>query len=202
MVFKILTKPTAKVIILILMILCCLAALSIIQVCVLLFNGDVEINLMTDQTPSPSKVFLKGGELAGGWLTLPEEIYLTAPDNMIADASRVGVYLIGMVRLVPTLVCLIVLCAALFNIFREKLFCMQNITLLFVAGSILLLTSILAPIINRYIIPPVVSSLSANTLATGVNMKSAPHLWWGIALVLMAYVLKQGLVQNDDFVKH
>lgn len=84
MLSRLLTARAAKALAVLLLLSCCVGAYLSAGACAALFRGEVAVNL----TGSGAEALLNGSPQEGGWISLPEQIYLDAPDGIPAPCAR------------------------------------------------------------------------------------------------------------------
>ncbi len=194
MLSRLLTARAAKALAVLLLLSCCVGAYISAGACAALFRGEVAVNL----TASGAAMLLNGSPQEGGWLSLPEQIYLDAPDGIPA-AVRAGVVTMGLLRFLPVLAVLALSALTLVNILRSRLFCGANVRLLFSAGIIMLLAALAVPPVNAFAIPALVNaSLPKEVLFVGVDVSRGPHIWQGALYLLGACALQTGMHKAAD----
>ena len=190
---RLLTARAAKALAVLLLLSCCVGAYISAGACAALFRGEVAVNL----TASGAAMLLNGSPQEGGWLSLPEQIYLDAPDGIPA-AVRAGVVTMGLLRFLPVLAVLALSALTLVNILRSRLFCGANVRLLFSAG-IMLLAALAVPPVNAFAIPALVNaSLPKEVLFVGVDVSRGPHIWQGALYLLGTCALQTGVHKAAD----
>lgn len=181
-------KLTITIMAALLLLACAVGAYFLLQSCVWLFRGDVAVKLTTGGT-----ALLNGKAESSAYLALQDDIFLPpqALSGAMGPAVRIGVCSLGLTRFVPMLICLALLCVFFANLLRGKPFLKQNIPLLIITGLVLTFAAILAPVCNAYIIPFFVNLAAPGALSTGVNLLAGPKLWWGVAVLLLAYFVNK-----------
>ena len=183
---KLTAARTIKAISILLLLACLAGAYRILTHTGMLLSGQVSV-----ERAGAEPILLNGKTQESGWLTLPEQIVLTAPEG-IPQAVRTGVTCMGLLRFLPCLAALILCALMLINILRGQLFCKTNARLLCAAGAVITATAILLPLLNGYAIPALIQAASGAGIGVGLEFSRSPQLWQGLVLLLAAQVLHTG----------
>ncbi|MCI6966627.1 hypothetical protein MR810_05850 [bacterium] len=183
---KLITARAAKIIAALLLLACLAGACRLLMHTGLLLAGRISV-----ERAGAEPILLSGKPQEGGWLTLPEQIVLNAPEG-IPQAIRTGVTCMGLLRFLPCFAALILCALMLINILRGQLLCKTNARLLCAAGAVITATAILLPLLNGYAIPALIQAASGAGIGVGLDFSRSPQLWQGLVLLLAAQVLHTG----------
>lgn len=179
------TARTAKILAILLLICCLAGAYRLLTHTGMLFAGRVLV-----ERAGADPILLNGEPLGDGWLALPEQILLTAPEG-VPQAARTGIACMGLLRFLPCLAALVLSALMLVNVLRGRLFGATNARLLRAAGITIAAAAILLPVLNGYAIPALIRA-SGIGMGVGVDHSRSPQLWQGFALLLAAHALRAG----------
>ncbi len=180
-----------------LLALCGYCLISSIGQCVLLLKGAVEINLAVGGS-AMEKVLLNGETFTKGWLTPHDQIFLTVPETAgVPTVAYIAVLLIGFVRILPVMSGTVLFGLFLIRLLTGELFSKRNVSLLCATGTVFVLSSLIIPLLNGFVIPRLITMLSSVTLQTGVDTTSILQVWRGAAVWLLASILKLGCEREE-----
>lgn len=179
------TARTAKILAILLLICCLAGAYRLLTHTGMLFAGRVLV-----ERAGADPILLNGEPLGDGWLALPEQILLTAPEG-VPQAARTGIACMGLLRFLPCLAALVLSALMLVNVLRGRLFGATNARLLRAAGITITAAAILLPVLNGYAIPALIRA-SGIGVGVGMDHSRSPQIWQGLALLLAAHALRAG----------
>lgn len=150
----------------------------------------MEINLAVGGS-AMEKVLLNGETFTKGWLTPHDQIFLTVPETAgVPTVAYIAVLLIGFVRILPVMSGTVLFGLFLIRLLTGELFSKRNVSLLCATGTVFVLSSLIIPLLNGFVIPRLITMLSSVTLQTGVDTTSILQVWRGAAVWLLASILK------------
>lgn len=186
-------KLLSELFIILLAVLCLSFTISLIVPCVEALGGNIAVQrlgsggekvLLTGETASNKTVFY----------SLLEQVFF---EGEVSNAMKAGVTAMLLVRALPMLFCGVCLFLFFLRALRGELFSKRNARLFVLCGAICLATTLLAPILNGRVIPALVNAAANQNMLVGVNMRSEPRLYKGLALLFFAFVLHCGLAKQE-----
>lgn len=179
--------------IILLAILCLSFIISLIVPCVEALGGNIAVERLEN---SGEKVLLTGEKANSKtvFYSLQEQIFF---EGEVSNAMKAGVTAMLLVRALPMLFCGVCLFLFFLRALRGELFSKRNVRLFVLCGAVSLAATLLAPVLNGRVIPALVNAAASQNMLVGVNMRSEPRLYKGLALLFFAFVLHCGLAKQE-----
>jgi predicted membrane metal-binding protein len=85
----------------------------------------------------------------------------------------------------------------LINSLKGRLFSPVNVRMLYAAGLVMIIASVLLPLLNGYAVPALIKAASGTGMGVGLDYSRSPQLWQGLALLFTAYLLHAGRQEQE-----
>ena len=188
---KLITARAARIIAALLLLACLAGACRLLMHTGLLLAGRISV-----ERAGAEPILLSGEPQGDGWLVLPEQIVVDAPQG-ISQAARIGITCMGLFRTLPCLAALLLCIFTLINSFKGRLFSPVNVRMLYAAGLVMIIASVLLPLLNGYAVPALIKAASGTGMGVGLDYSRSPQLWQGLALLFTAYLLHAGRQEQE-----
>ncbi len=188
---KLITARAAKIIAALLLLACLAGACRLLMHTGLLLAGRISV-----ERAGAEPILLSGEPQGDGWLVLPEQIVVDAPQG-ISQAARIGITCMGLFRTLPCLAALLLCICTLINSLKGRLFSPVNVRMLYAAGLVMIIASVLLPLLNGYAVPALIKAASGTGMGVGLDYSRSPQLWQGLALLFTAYLLHAGRQEQE-----
>lgn len=120
-----------------------------------------------------------------------------ATSGEVQILTYVGIVIMGFMVVIPGAYGFYLMAIFFGNIAKGNVFTTPNASLLLQGGIVLVVCSIVTPILNAYIVPPIINKLTSNVISTAVQIDFT-QLFAGAILLIMAYVFHYGIYLQDE----
>lgn len=200
---KLMTAERANGLARVLQTVCMLMVVLAVLISVSVLFGRVKVTMSTPEGYYEHALLLEEDHnadfrfLYAGLSDLNIHLDTTATGGEIAIMTYFGIVIMSLSVIIPGAYTFFLMALFFGNIAKGKVFTIANASLLRKGGIILLIGTIIPPIFNAFVIPPLVNYFTANDIGTGTDM-SFTQLFAGAILLIMAYVFHYGIYLQDE----
>ncbi|MBP1903750.1 hypothetical protein J2Z32_000362 [Paenibacillus turicensis] len=179
-----------------------MVGLAVIVFLLVLF-GRMQLTLITPQGHFADAMLAEknhNSDSRFGFTNLSDlQIYLRAiaTGGEVQVLTYIGIVIMGFMVIIPGAYAFFLMAIFFGNIAKGNVFTSSNASLLLQGGIVLVACSIITPILNAYIIPPIINKFTSNVISTAVGIDFT-QLFAGAILLIMAYVFHYGIYLQDE----